>query len=138
MQYWKDWIDYFIATPTEQPKMNWKTSEENNNTMWSYLYNNRINFATNNEREWYILFILKNKPKSWNNIFLWVNGKTIWYLDKSKSLPVENDNELLYKYNEVPIIGNNYTRNEDLYWKAINTVIAEQNNRVEKIIVYFE
>lgn len=139
IRYWVDWVDYFISAPTDQPKMNWKTSDENNNTMWSYIHNNRISFDVKDEnRNWYILFVMTNKPKWWSNIFLWVDGKTIWYLDKSESLPVENDNELLYRYDAVPVIWNSYARDENLYWKSINAVIAEQNNKIERIIVFFE
>ena len=143
IQYGSWWIDYIVKTPTNQPAMNSKAWSENTARMHTYIHENRIRFnIPTQEKQWYIMFVTSNSVSNISNIFLWVDGSTIWRLDKKESLPVENQNEFLYKLNDILLIGNNdYRFSEDLSWKAsiyINAVVWESNNKVEKIIIFFK
>lgn len=143
IQYGSWWIDYIAKTPTNQPKMDSRYGNENTTEMHNYLYTNRINFhIPTQEKQWYVLFITSKSVSNISNIFLWVNGSTIWRLDKKKSLSVENKNEFLYKLNDISLIGNNnYHFSKDLSWKAniyINAVVWESDNKIEKIIIFFQ
>lgn len=143
MSKWTWWIDYIIASPTDQPKLNSKESSENSEKMHLYLYQNRINFEiANTNREWYILFITTYPIKNTSNIFIWLEWKTIWWLDKEKKLQTENDNEFLYQLSDLRLIwNNNYKFSKDLSNNStisINAVLWEMWNYVEKIIIFFK
>lgn len=143
LQYGSWWIDYIAISPTNQPNMNSRAWSENTNRMHEYLWNNRIRFnIPDTDKQWYILFITSNPPSNISNIFLWVDGSTIWRLNKNKSLSVENKNEFLYKLNEISLIGNNnYYFIKNLEWKPniyINAVVWESGNKIEKIIIFFK
>lgn len=143
IQYWSWWIDYIIKSPTNQPDMSSKAWSENTKRMHDYLYNNRIKFnIPKTNKKWYIMFVTSKPISNISNMFLWIDGLTIWWLDKKKSLSVDNQNEYLYKLNEISLIGNNdYRFSKDLSWKSnvfINAVVGETNNKVEKIIIFFQ
>lgn len=143
MNYGTWWVDYIIASPTNQPKLNSKISSENSEKMHVYLYQNRINFEIKDtHREWYILFITTYPIKNTSNIFIWLEWKTIWWLDKENKLQTENDNEFLYQLSDLKLIwNNNYKFSEDLSNNStisINAVLWEMWNYVEKIIIFFK
>ena len=142
LEYWSWWIDYIVATPTDQPKMGWSTSS-NNKIMHNYLYNNRIKFCIpNTSREWYIMFITTYPINKNSNIFFWLNWTTIWWIDKTKTLYTENKNEFLFQLNHLSLIWNNnyhfykdLSNNNTLF---LNAVVWESWNKVEKIIIFFK
>ena len=143
IQYWSWWIDYIVKTPTNQPAMNSKYWSENTAKMHTYIHENRIKFEIPQiDKQWYIMFVTSRQVSNIGNIFLWVNGSTIWWLDKKESLSVENKNEYLYKLNHISLIGNNeYRFRKDLSWKStifINAVVWESDNKIEKIIIFFK
>lgn len=142
IQYGSWWIDYISIAPTNQPAINSKAWSENTARMHDYLYKNRIKFDIPSlDRQWYIMFVTSQPVSNISNIFLWVDGSTIWRLDKKQSLLVENQNEFLYKLDVISLIGNDdYHFPEDLSWKKsiyINAVVLENNNKIEKIILFF-
>lgn len=143
IEYGSWWIDYISIAPTNQPLMNSKAWSENTSRMHDYLYKNRIKFdIPTTDKQWYIMFVTSKPVSNISNIFLWVNGSTIWWLNKKESLSVENKNEYLYKLNHIPLIGNNdYNFPKDLSWKTniyINAVVWESDNKIEKIIIFFQ
>jgi hypothetical protein len=143
IKYWVWWEDYIAISPTNQPNMNSKAGSENTERMHNYLYSNKIKFSLpDTNKEWYIMFVTSKSVSNISNIFIWLDGLTIWRLDKKQSLIVENKNEFLYKLNEISLIGNNnYRFSKNLSWKRninINAVVGESNNKIEKIIIFFQ
>ncbi len=143
IQYGIWWVDYIAKTPTDQPAMNSKYWNENTAKMHDYLYKNRIKFdIPTTDKQWYIMFVTLKPVSNISNIFLWVDGSTIWWLDKKEVLSVENKKEYLYKLDQISLIGNNdYHFSKDLSWKTnifINAVVWESNNKIEKIIIFFK
>lgn len=142
IEYGRWWIDYISIAPTNQPLMNSKAWSENTSRMHDYLYKNRIKFDIPSlDKQWYIMFVTSKPVSNISNVFLGIDGSTIWRLNKKASLSVKNQNEFLYKLDEVFLIWNNdYHFSKDLSWKTniyINTVVWESNNKVEKIIIFF-
>lgn len=144
IEYWEWWKDYIIVTPTpEQPKINAKTSAENNEKMHKYLRNNRIIFNIDTTRQWYIMFITQKPIKNITNIFFWLDWKTIGRLDKKSEnrIITEYVNEFLYPLDHIDLIwNNNYRFTAETTWKeklSINAVVWEDNNKIEKIIIFF-
>lgn len=116
MEYWEAWIDYFVATPTDQPSMNSSDSSINTENMHKYIHKNRISFDIQETRKtWYIMFITTKKISNNRFLFLWINWKTIWRIDLTKNLILKDNNEYLFFYGWVPIIWDNYSWNENLY-----------------------
>lgn len=143
MEYWTWWIDYIVASPINQPKLDSKNASENTKKMHQYLYQNRLNFEIKDKtREGYIMFITTFPVKDTNNIFLWLDWKTIWWLNKEQKLKTENDNEFLYSLKNIELIWNNqYKFSEDLSDKttiSINAIVWEYWNYIEKIIIFFK
>ena len=123
--------------PTEQPQINSKTSAENNEKMWKYLRDNRIEIDTKGKV--YIAFITEKEIKENTNIFIAIDGKTIWWLDKSKRIKTENPKEFLYQISSIDLIGNNnYKFKVEIKGNKlnINAVVGEDNNKIEEIKVF--
>lgn len=142
IEYGTWWIDYISKSPINQPNMSSKAWSENTARMHDYLYKNRIKFdIPTKDKQWYIMFVTSKPVSNISNIFLGVDGSTIWRLNKKASLSVENQDEFLYKLDEVSLIWNNdYHFSKDLSWKSniyINAVVWESSNKVEKIIIFF-
>lgn len=142
IQYGSWWVDYISIAPTNQPSMSSKVGSDNTASMHDYLYKNRIKFDIPSlDKQWYIMFVTSKPVSNISNIFLWVDWSTIWRLNKRASLPTENQNEFLYKLDEMPLIWNNdYRFSPDFSWKKtiyINAVVWEANNKVERIILFF-
>ena len=144
IEYGEWWIDYIVATPIWQPNINSKTSKENNEKMHNYLYNNRITFdIKDTSRQWYIMFVTSKPIKSISNIFIWLDWSTIWWLDKDSTnrTKTKKENEFIYPLNNLDLIwNNNYHFHPSLTWKktiSINAVVWEDNNKIEKIIIFF-
>lgn len=144
IEYWTWWEDYIVATPTpEQPKINAKTSAENNEKMHKYLRNNRIIFDIDTTRQWYIMFITQKPIKNITNIFFGLDWTTIGRLDKKgvDRVITEHENEFLYPLDHIDLIwNNNYRFTAETTWKeklSINAVVWEDNNKIEKIIIFF-
>lgn len=144
LENWEWWKDYIIVTPNpEQPKINAKTSAENNERMRSYIWNNRITFDINTERKWYIMFVTTKQIKNSTNIFFWLDWKTIGRLDKTSQnkIDTEYENEFLYPLDHIDLVwNNNYRFTAETTWKdklSINAVVWEDNNKIEKIIIFF-
>lgn len=139
MEHWEAWVDFFVATPTDQPNLKWKTSQENNEKMWSYLSNNKILFdLPNTDKQWYIMFITSKKVPENRDIFLWVDWKTVWHIRKEKSLTTKTDNEYLFQLDSIPIVWYQKTWDENVYGKSLNAVVWQANNKIEKIIIFFK
>jgi len=142
IQYGSWWVDYISIAPTNQPSMSSKVGSDNTSSMHDYLYKDRIKFDIPSlDKQWYIMFVTSKPVSNISNIFLWVDWSTIWRLNKRASLPTENQNEFLYKLDEMPLIWNNdYRFSPDFSWKKtiyINAVVWEANNKVERIILFF-
>ena len=123
--------------PTEQPQINAKTSAENNEKMRKYLRDNRIEIDTKGKV--YIAFITEKEIKENTNIFIAIDGKTIWWLDKSKRIKTENPKEFLYQISSIDLIGNNnYKFKAEIKGERlnINAVVGEDNNKIEEIKVF--
>lgn len=143
IQYGSWWVDYISIAPTNQPSMSSKAGNENTARMHDYLYKNRIRFDIPSlDKQGYIMFVTSKPVSNISNIFLWVDWLTIWRLNKKASLPTENQNEFLYKLNEIHLIWNNdYRFSKDFSWKKsiyINAVVWEANNKIERIILFFK
>lgn len=143
IKYWTWWLDYIAISPTNQPNMSSHAWSENTKRMHTYIHENRIKFDIPiTDKQWYIMFITSNPISNISNIFLWIDGITIWWLNKKESLSSDSKKEFLYKLNEISLIGNNnYHFSKNLSWKPniyINAVIWESNNKIEKIIIFFK
>jgi len=139
MENGEAWVDFFVATPTNQPNMNSSDWNKNTENMHKYLYSNRISFDVNqSDKQWYIMFMTSKKISNNRNLFMWINWKTVWRINLDKKIEWTEDNEYMFKYDKLPIIWNNYSWDEDLNWKWINAVVWEAYNKVEKIIIFFK
>ena len=126
-----------VYIPETQPIINSKTSEENNEKMRKYLRDNRIEIDTKGKV--YIAFITDKEIKENTNIFIWVDWKTIWRLDKSKRIKTENPKEFLYQISSINLIwNNNYKFKVKIEWDKlnINAVVGENNNKITEIKVF--
>ena len=142
MEDWEWGVDYIVATPTNQPKMNSKLWAENNEEMHQYIHRNRIRFDFDSKgKSWYIMFITTKAIPQSRNLFLWVDGVTIGWLDKKESLPTYAPNEYLYELNHIKYSwATNKSNYKDLSHSpiSINAVVWQANNKVEKIIIFFK
>lgn len=141
IEYWTGGEDYIAFSPTNQPDMSSQAWGENTTKMHKYIHENRIVFnLPDTKKQWYILFITTRKLKWISNLFLWVDGKTIWWLDKNDSI-TKDTNEYLYPLNNIAILWNGgRSMPQDLSkWPlSLNAVVGESNNKVEKIIIFFK
>lgn len=142
LEYWTWWYDYFVSTPSNQPNMNSQASTENTSIMHNYIHKNRIRFDLGNQnKKWYIIFLTKIPVSNISNIFLWVDWKTIWWLDKNKRILTQQENEFMYELDKVYLIwNNNYHFSENLNKPviSINAVVWQADNKIEKIIIFFK
>ena len=126
-----------VYIPETQPIINSKTSEENNEKMRKYLRDNRIEIDTKGKV--YIDFITDKEIQENTNIFIWIDWKTIWRLDKSKRIKTENPKEFLYQISSIDLIGNNnYKFKVKIEGDKlnINAVVRENNNKITEIKVF--
>lgn len=144
IKYWTSDVDYFSRVPEWQPNLNSSIWSDNNIIMHDYLNKNRIKFnIPNTAKKWYIMFVTSSKVPNDKNIFIWVDWKTIWRLDKN-NIPLEtyNSNEYLYELDNLLLIGNWWYKFTKNLWNnptlSINAVVWQSNNKVEKIIIFFK
>lgn len=127
-----------IYIPTEQPQINAQTSAENNEKMRKYLWNNRIEIQTTGKT--YISFITEKEIKENTNIFIAIDGRTIWWLDKKSKnrIKTENPREFKYPIHSIDLIGNNnYKFKVEIKdTLQINAVVGEDKNKIEQIKTY--
>lgn len=127
-----------VYIPIEQPQINAKTSSENNEKMWSYLWNNRIEIDLKDKQ--YISFITEKEIKGNTNIFIGIDWKTVGRLDKTSRIKTEDLKEFMYPIDSINLIWNdNYRFKVETDWKetlSINAVVWEDNNKIEEIRVF--
>lgn len=142
MSHWIWWDDYIVATPNNQPKMNSKTWDVNTQEMWNYIGNNKIKFEFDNKwKQWYIMFVTSKPISKAYKLFLWINWKTVWYIDENTKLPSYDWNEYLFELNHIKYYwGKTKSNNVNLSKSPIyiNAVTSEAWNKVEKIIIFFK
>ena len=142
MEDWEWWVDYIVATPADQPKMNSKNSAENTEEMHMYIHKNRIKFDFDSKnKKWYIMFITTKEIPQSRNLFLGVDGVTIWWLDKKATLPTYSSNEYLYELDNIKYFWswkNFKYKNLSKSPIYINAVVWQAWNKVEKIIIFFK
>ena len=140
--------DYIVAVPTNQPAMNAKSWAENNTTMHNYLHKNRISFdLPKNGKQAYIMLVTSKPLSKIGNLFIGIDWKTVWWIDKYAKIPTDAVNEYLYPLCNLQLIGNgwikfpaknlckNDTHNNKI---SLNAVVSGGNNKVEKIIIFFK
>ncbi len=140
--------DYIVAVPTNQPAMNAKSWAENNTTMHNYLHKNRISFdLPKNGKQAYIMLVTSKPLSKIGNLFIGIDWKTVWWIDKYAKIPTDAVNEYLYPLCNFQLIGNGWKKfpaknlcKEDVHNNKIslNAVVGGGNNKVEKIIIFFK
>ncbi len=140
--------DYIVAVPTNQPAMNAKTSAENNTTMHNYLHKNRISFdLPKNGKQAYIMLVTSKPLSKIGNLFIGIDWKTVWWIDKYAKIPTDAVNEYLYPLCNLQLIGNSWIKfpaknlcknNAHNNKISLNAVVSGGNNKVEKIIIFFK
>lgn len=140
--------DYIVAIPTNQPTMNAKTWAENTTAMHNYIHKNRINFdLQKNDKQAYIMFVTSKQLSKVANLFIGIDWKTVWWIDKPAKIPTDAVNEYLYPLCNLQLIGNGWIKfpaknlckngihNNKI---SLNAVVSGGNNKVEKIIIFFK
>lgn len=144
----EDGKDYIVAVPTNQPAMNAKTSAENNTAMHNYLHKNRISFdLPKNGKQAYIMLVTSKPLSKVANLFIGIDWKTVWWIDKYAKIPTDAVNEYLYPLCNFQLIGNSWIKfpaknlcknNAHNNKISLNAVVSGGNNKVEKIIIFFK
>lgn len=140
--------DYIVAIPTNQPAMNAKSWAENNTAMHNYLHKNRISFdLPKNGKQAYIMLVTSKSLSKVGNLFIGIDWKTVWWIDKYAKIPTDAVNEYLYPLCNFQLIGNGWKKfpAKNLCKKeihnnkiSINAVASGGDNKVEKIIIFFK
>lgn len=144
LEHWVAWTDYITAIPPKPPVIYSSNKEENNTIKDAYLARTKITFTLpETDKQGYVLFVADREIPDNRDIFLAINGQTLWAIRKNKSLPVAEYGEYLYPMDKVVIAGGNgKTRNLYDYVKdnelRLNAFVWEKGNYVKKIILFWK
>lgn len=144
LEHWVAWTDYIIATPPKPPVIYSSNKEENNAIKDAYLARTKVTFTLpETDKQGYVLFVADREIPDNRDIFLAINGQSLWAIRKNKSLPVAEYGEYLYPMDKVVIAGGNgrarnlydYVNNNELW---LNAFVWEKGNYTKKIIIFFK
>lgn len=144
LEHWVAWTDYIIANPPKPPVIYSSNKEENNAIKDAYLARTKVTFTLpETDKQGYVLFVADREIPDNRDIFLAINGQSLWAIRKNKSLPVAEYGEYLYPMDKVVIAGGNgrarnlydYVNNNELW---LNAFVWEKGNYTKKIIIFFK
>lgn len=132
--------------PRPHPFITSNSWKENNEVMHDYLYRNMYAIDTAYTWDVAIKFTTTNDVREDRNIFISINWKTVWHLDRGRELCVElgwpcwlDNHVFIYNARKLPIIWNNkFVFDIDItkHPTNINAFVTQDNNRIEEIYLY--
>lgn len=144
LKNWKAWEDFVVIVPDQQPIIRSSEKEENNEVMFTYLWENVSKVKVPDwVTGWYIMFTTKHEISDNRDLFLWIDWLSKGAIYKNRSLDVYNMNEYLYDLTSVPLAEFPYAPNllkefvRDWYL-YISSFVWERWNSVEKITIVFK
>ena len=137
---WIKWKDIFEIYLEPQYPMNWKTVDENNKIIRTYINDYKYSVKVwDLNNWWYIMFTTERPIASDRDLFLWLNGSSKWAININRPYLIKwyYDNEYLFDLDNLwawwyKINIKNYIISDKIiiWW-----YVWEKNNSLKKITI---
>lgn len=138
MKYGVEWKDFFVIYPEEQPNLIYKTAQDNNEKILRPYGNDYIYWVSVwDAKGWYIMITTNKSVSSNRSLLLILNGKTMWAMNRSTSLPSDYDNQYIFDMSNISVWWYNinmfdYKKNWTIY---LNASVWERDRHVDQIVI---